>query len=253
MGWYDCDVTDSFGTLCSDFYVNQKIMFSVDLPKIRDNTSELFDRIKKEMPDFERIRAFDQEIALETAEIDGRYKWVGVRPRQISAGYVNPEHIENAYDLHRLILELSPYYLSISPLHIEFIELVFGFDLPARENRNAIVMDSLLENSPLASLASEEMEPLIDVQPRIGFALNESCDLQAFVEVKTRTSAVEAATQVFQNEPISVFLTIRKNGPLESIEDFASSFGRLVGHIEHIAENRVIPDVVIPLHQAIGI
>ena len=74
-----------------------------------------------------------------------------------------------------------------------------------------------------------------------------------FVEVKTRTSAVEAATQVFQNEPISVFLTIRKNGPLESIEDFASSFGRLVGHIEHIAENRVIPDVVIPLHQAIGI
>ena len=131
-------------------------------------------------------------------------------------------------------------------------ELIFGFDLPAQENRNAVVMQSLLANTPLASLADEGMETLLDVQPRIGFALNEACDLQAFVEVKTRTTAAEAATQVFQDEPISVFLTVRRNGPLHSVDEFVSTFGRLAGHIEHIAEHRVIPDVVIPLHQAIG-
>jgi hypothetical protein len=243
----------SFSTLCSDFYVNQKIKLSLELPKIQESATDMFERIRREVPEFERIRPFDGEVALETAEVEGRHQWVGLRPTSISSGFVNPNHIEDAYSLHRLVLELSPYYLSLTPLHIEYIELVYGFDLPARENRNNVVMQSLLANSPLASLADESMEPLLDVQPRIGFALNEACDLQAFVEIKTRTNAVEAATQVFENEPISVFLTIRKNGPIQAIEELESTFDRLAGHIEHIAEHRVVPDIVVPLHQAIGI
>ena len=247
------DVNNSFGTFCSDFYINQKIMLSMDLPKMKESASELFDRIRREIPEFERIRPFEDEVALETAEIEGQYQWVGLRPRSIGSGVVNPTHVEKAYELHRLVLELTPYYLSLTPLQIECIELVFGFDLPARENRNAVVMQSLLGNSPLATLADDGLEQLIDVQPRIGFALNESCDVQAFVEIKTRMSAAETATQIFQDEPISVFLTVRKNGPIQDIEDFASTFSRLSGHIEHIAEHRVIPDIVVPLHQSIGI
>jgi len=243
----------SFSTFCSDFYVNQKIKLSLDLPKIQESATDMFERIRREIPEFERIRPFDGEVALETAEVEGRYQWVGLRPRSIGSGVVNPTHVEKAYDLHRLVLELAPYYLSLTPLQIECIELVFGFDLPARENRNAVVMQSLLGHSPLASLVNDEIEQLIDVQPRIGFALNEACDFQAFVEIKTRTSAAETATQIFQDEPISVFLTVRKNGPIQDIEELASTFSRLSGHIEHIAEHRVIPDVVVPLHQAIGI
>lgn len=243
----------SFATLCSDFYVNQKISLSVDLPKVQELATEMFERIRKEIPEFERIRPFEEEVTLETQEVDGRYQWVGLRPRSITSGMVNPNHIEDAYNVHRLVLELSPYYLSLTPLHVEFVELVYGFDLPARENQNNIVMQTLLGNTPLASLADDSMEPLLDVQPRIGFALNEACDLQAFVEVKTRTSAAEAATQVFQDEPISVFLTVRKNGPIQALEELESTFDRLAGHIEHIAEHRVVPDIVVPLHQAIGI
>jgi hypothetical protein len=243
----------SFGSLCSDFYVNQKISLSVDLPKIQESSTDMFERIRKVFPEFERVRPFDGEVALETSEVDGRYQWVGLRPRSIGSGFLNPNHIEDAYNLHRLVLELAPYYLSLTPLHVEFIELVYGFDLNARENRNNVVMQSLLANTPLATLADESIEPLLDVQPRIGFALNEACDVQAFVEVKTRTSASETATQVFQDEPISVFLTIRKNGPIQEIEELESTFSRLAAHIEHIAESRVVPDIVVPLHQAIGI
>jgi len=244
---------DSFGTFCSDFYINQNINLSMNLPKMQESASELFDRIHREIPEFERIRPFEQELALETAEIEGQYQWVMLHPRSISSGVVNPAHVEKAYDLHRLILELAPYYLSLTPLQIESVELVFGFDLPARENRNSVVMHSLLGNSPLAALADDGIEQLIDVQPRIGFSLNEACDVQAFVEVKTKTSAAETATQIFQDGPISVYLTVRKNGPIQDVEDLTATFDRLSGHIEHIAEHRVIPDVVVPLHQAIGI
>ncbi|MDP7005384.1 MAG: hypothetical protein QF718_04150 [Phycisphaerales bacterium] len=244
---------NTFQTLCSDFYVNQKISLSLDLPKLQESSTELFERIRREIPEFDRIRPFDQEIALESSEIEGRYQWIGLRPRSINSGFVNPNHIDNAYYLHKLILELAPYYLSVTPLHIEFIELIYGFDMSARENRNNVVMQSLLSNTPLASLADETMEPLLDVQPRVGFALNEACDLQAFVEVKTRTSAVETATGIFQDEPISVFLTVRKNGPIQEVSELTETFSRLAGHIEHIAEHRVVPDVVVPLHQAISL
>ena len=246
-------VTSSFSTLCSDFYVNQKISLCVDMPKVNETAEDLFARIRKEVPEFDRLRPFDNELTMETSEIDGRYQWVGLRPRSIVSGCVNPVQIEDAYHLHRLLLELMPYYLSVTPLNIEYIELVFGFDLPARENRNEVVMRSLLGNTPFASLVDAEGEPLLDVQPRLGFALNESCDLQAFIEVKTRTSAAETASQLYQDEPITVFLTVRRNGPLNSEDDFINTFGTLAGHIEHIAEHRVIPDVVVPLHQAIGI
>lgn len=246
-------MSNSFSSLCSDFYVNQKVAFCVDLPKVNETASDLFDRIRKEIPDFNRIQPFENELTMETSEVDSRYQWVGLRPRSIGSGSVNPVQIEDAYHLHRLLLELMPYYLSVTTLNIEFIELVFGFDLPARENRNEVVMRSLMGNTPFASLVETEGEPLLDVQPRLGFALNESCDLQAYIEVKTRTSAAEAASQIYKDEPISVFLTVRRNGPLNSEEDYINTFGTLAGHIEHIAEHRVIPDVVVPLHQAIGI
>lgn len=225
----------------------------MDMPKVKETASELFDRVRREVPEFQRIRPFENELALETAEHDGRYQWIGLRARSIGSGVVNPFEIDEAYRLHRLLLELAPYYLSITPLDVEYIELVFGFDLPAHENRDAVVMQSLLANTPLASLVDEGVETFIDVQPRIGFALNEACDLQAYVEIKTRTSASEVATQTFHDEPISVFLTVRRNGPLQSIDEFVATFGRLAGHIEHIAEHRVIPDIIVPLHQAIGI
>ena len=246
-------VINSFASLCTDFYINQKIMLSMDLPKMKELSSELFDRIRREVPEFERIRPFEEELALETSEVERQYQWVGLRPRSISSGYVNPNHAEKAYSLHRLVLELAPYYLSLTPLQIECVELVFGFDLNARENRNAVVMRSLLSGSPLSSLVNDDIEQLIDVQPRIGFALNEACDLQAFVEIKTRTTAAETSTQMYRDDPISVFLTVRKNGPIQDLDDLDATFSRLSGHIEHIAENRVIPDVVVPLHQSIGI
>ena len=46
-------------------------MLSMDLPKMKESASELFDRVRREIPEFERIRPFEDELSLETAEIEG--------------------------------------------------------------------------------------------------------------------------------------------------------------------------------------
>ena len=153
--------------------------------------------------------------------------------------------------VHRLILDVAPFFLSISPLDVEFIELVYGFDLRAERNRNEVVFDALLAESPLARLIDHGHEAVLESQPFLGFSLNEKCDLQAFVEVKTRGKSTEVTTGRFDDEPISVYLTVRQYGGLKSVSDFMTVFGSLAGHVERLAEDRVVPHIVLPIRETI--
>lgn len=239
-------------TLCADFYVNQKLSLKLDLPSARDTVLHMFDRIRRDVPRMDRFRRYDDELALESPELDARYEWIALNRTALRSGWVNPESLEEAYALHRLILEIAPYYLSISALDVEFVELTFGFDLECEGNRSAVVMEALYGDSPLGLLVDGGHEQPLDVQPLVGLVLNRACDLQAFVEVKTRQHAAELASGRFEPEPISVYLTVRRYGPFQSLEDLSGAFGTLSGHAERLAEERVIPNVVAVIRQAIG-
>jgi hypothetical protein len=195
----------------------------------------------------DRFRRYEGELALESPEEGAQYNWLALNRTSIRSGWVNPEELSEAYRLHRLILEIAPYYLSISPLDVEYIELIFGFDLEAETNRNQVVFDALLADSPLGSLIDGDRESVLDAQPFVGFSLNHGCDLQAFIEVKTRGRSREVATGQFGSEPISIYLTVRRFGPFRTIQDFTDSFGTLAGYSERLAEDRVIPCVLMPI------
>jgi hypothetical protein len=240
-----------FGECCSDFYINQKLALKMDLPEGREAVLDLFDRLRRSIPELDRLRRYDGEFALESPERDRRYRWAAMRRTSIRSGDVNPDRLEDAYDLHRLILEVAPYYLSISPLDIDYLELVFGFDLEAETNRDEVVFDALFADGPLASLVDAGSDRFLDCQPIVGIALNDACDLQAFFEVRSRGSASEASTGEFAPEPISVYLTIRRHGPIASLKEIPTIFAGLCGHAERLAENRVIPNLVLPIRHAI--
>ena len=72
-----------------------------------------------------------------------------------------------------------------------------------------------------------------------------------FVEVKTRTGAHEVARDAFEEHPISIYLTVRKYGPLRRLEDLSTALGTLAGHGERLADERVIPHVIIPIRDSI--
>ena len=241
----------SFGALCTDFYVNQKLALKLDLPESRETVLDMFDRVRREMPAMDRFRRYDGELALESPEQDSQYSWLALRRTNIRSGWVNPESLEQAYRLHKLVLEIAPYFLSISPIDVEHVELVFGFDLEAETNRNDVVMQALLGDSPLAGLMDPQREAVLEAQPFVGFCLNDRCDLQAFVEVKTRARAAEIVEQRYDGQPISVYLTVRQHGPMKSLQELTTAFGGLSGHIERIAEQRVIPNIVMPLRDRI--
>ncbi len=245
-------MSTDYAVLCSDFYVNQKLSLKLDVPSGRETILHMMDRVRKELPKMDHFRRFDDEIALESNDREGEYMWMALKQTSIRSGWVNPESLDAAYRLHRVILEVAPYFLSISPLDVEHLELVFGFDMEAATNRDAAVFQALLAESPLAAIINPDEDNLIDVQPFIGFSLDDSCNLQAFVEVKTRGRPSEIAMGRYSTEPISIYLTVRHTGPLRSMEEFGTVFGALAGHTERLAEDRVIPHIVMPIREALG-
>lgn len=239
----------TFSAFCSDFYINQKLGLKLDLPERRETVLDLFDRIRKTFPRLTQFQRYEGEVALESLSSERDWQWVALRQTSIRSGHVNPGSMTDAYQFHKAILEVAPYFLSISPLDIDMLEVVFGFDFETEHDKDAVVFDALLADSPLAALVDPSFERVSEAQPGLAVTIGERGDLQAVFEVRTRPRIPIAGER--GGDPISVFLTVRKFGPLGSLDDLKAAFGAVVGHAEHLAEQRVIPHLVVPIHEAL--
>lgn len=238
---------DSYKALCSDMYVNLKLAFHSELDATRQVTVEFFDRLRKEFPTLQTFRHVNGEMAIESAPGTTPQHWVAVRGNCVRAGAVNPESFEEAYRLHAAVLELAPYYLGISPLDIDYYEALFGFDIEATGDHDRIVFESLLRGSPLATLVEDMGMAPIDAQPVLGVALRGAgipIRAEAYFEIKTRPNGIDRAGD---SEPISVYLTVRRHGPMEDVSTPKLEFSDLGRCGEHIIEASVMPRLVQPI------
>jgi len=218
----------SYGALCTDFYINQKLALKMDLPSERETILHLFEQVRKVEPGMNRFRRYDGELSLESGRRDGTYQWMALRRTNVRTGCVNPDTLEDAYRFHSRIVETTPYHLTISPLDVDYLELMFGFDLESKGNHDAIVYQALYEDSPLGSLLNISGEgKVMDVQPIFGFALTPEGDEQCYFEVKTRGRSRRGSAGRYRDEPISLFLTVRRYGPVEKLTDLATAMESL--------------------------
>ncbi|HYD00369.1 MAG TPA: hypothetical protein VEB22_04015 [Phycisphaerales bacterium] len=243
---------DSFSAFTSDFYVNMRLQVRMDLPTNRDTVLSLFERIRRDRPEMNRFRRYDNELALEGGgeEGDPSQRWLGVRKTSIRTGDVNPSSLSEGMKLHRLVVDVAPNYLSISPLDVDYVELVYGFDLPASGNHDAIVADALMGSGPLASLMNIRNAVPTSFQPVFGLALTEDGDMQVQFEVKTRPNKA-AKGEDAPSSPISVICALRKYGIVSDIKELPNTLRTLSAAGEEMIESRVIPHMLRPIHQVI--
>ncbi len=254
-------MTGSYAAICSGFYVNQRLSTRMELPLKREAVLDLFERIRKEFPRLDRFRRYRDasgsvgELALETSGKTPHDQWIALRKTSVRTGIVDPPSLPEAYKFHRSALDLAPFYLSINPLDISGLEVMLGFDLDAGGNHNDIVREALLDHSPLARLTDTHGEqPLIRLEPSVGFALSARADVQGFVEIKTRTGAREVRNNRFPESPISVLVSVRQSGSFvdPATKDLGAVFDRLAAEAEELVDSRVAPCIINPLRQAIA-
>ncbi|MBO6513167.1 MAG: hypothetical protein JJ974_04300 [Phycisphaerales bacterium] len=238
----------SYRALCSDFYINAKMNVRMELPTNREPVLDLFERARRSFPAMNAFRRYKDELALESAANATPHRWMAIRAASVRTGVVNPSNEEDMYSVHRLAAEVSPYYLSISPLDLEYIELLYGFDLAAKENHDEIAASALLSGSPMAALLENEDVKISDCQPMLGMNLLNEDGLEAHFEIKTRTNAKGTPAG---SEPISVYLTLRKYDPVTDLTDLTGQLDELIERGQRLVDQYAVPNLLVPLRDEI--
>ena len=248
------DITGNpFSAFCDDFYVNMRLGSQLALPNGRDQVLPLFERLGRDFPALNRFRKTDAgEFNIEENRGSHSYRWASVEPKRIASGHVNPGSIEEALKLHTLVLGLAPHYLGISPLEVDYLDVLLGFDLAFHGNHDEVVAEGLYGDSPLTSLAEEAGARAIDFQPSVTVALSEDCRLQARIDVVTRTNSYQVRTGEYGDDAISVYLVLRRywgDRPKGLMEKMLPDMAE---RAESLVHSYILPRVLKPLSSAIA-
>jgi hypothetical protein len=165
---------------------------------------------------------------------------------------VNPPSLDSALEQHRLVLELAPFMLSVSPLDCEALDLLFGFDFTYRGNHNQLVAEALGLSPAFERLAELPGSTVLHYEPSLTLALDEDCRTQARLSIETRTNAYQVRTGDYPEEQISVYLTARQYGSLAPDTTFVETLDRLTQICRDMVEKYVIDQVLRPLARTIA-
>ena len=242
-----------FSAFCDEFYVNMRLSTQLNLPHARETVLHFFERVQKEFPLLTRFRKHDSgDLCIEENRETESYRWITLEQRRLLSGHVNPPSIEDAMKIHQLVLQLAPYDLGLSPVEVDYLDVLFGFDLSYRGNHDEVVAEGLLPQSPLAGLLEEPGAKAVDVQPSITVALSDDCRLQARIDIVTRTNSYQVRTGDYSNDAISVYLILRRYWGDRPKEPMDVLFGEMTEKAESLCHEYIIPKVLRPLSSAIA-
>src|SRR5215213_993796 len=237
-----------FASFCEDFYINMRLGSQMNLPHNRETLLHFFERIQKSFPRMTRFRKNDNgEMNLEEDRAGDSYRWASIEAKRLSSGHVNPTSIDEALKLHNLMLEQAPYQLGISPVEIDYLDVLFGFDLAYSGNHDEIIADSLFADSPLTCLSEEKGAKPVDFQPTVTVALSEDCRLQARIDIVTRTNSYQVRTGDYSDDVISVYLILRRYWGDRPKESMATLFNQMAERADELCTKYIVPRVLRPI------
>src|SRR6187399_3302168 len=157
-----------YSALCDDYYLNLNLATEMELPGNRETILHYFEQLQKKYPTMRKFYSRERkDYVLEEDKDQGHYRWSTIETRRVCSGQVNPGSVEEALAQHKLVLELAPYMLSVSPLDCEALDLLFGFDFTYRGNHNQLVADALGLSPSLERLLDLPGSSVVNYEPSV--------------------------------------------------------------------------------------
>lgn len=244
----------AFQTLCDEFFVNTRLRLKLELTPSRESLLHFFEQIRRHYPALHRFRRGEEGGAVldqDHADDDGR-RFIRVDGDMLRFGISGPSALEPVRRFSETILHQAPAQLSLSDLDYDHLEVTYGFNLDYAGNHDELFAEALFNAHPLVSALEGDDRQVVDFQPYLGVTLNDACDLQAYIELKSRTSAYELRCGDFEPSALSVYLTLRKYWGGDPSEDLVAAQHDLLTTGAELAAERVVPHIVRPLADAIA-
>jgi hypothetical protein len=243
-----------YASLADDFYVNMNLATEMDLPGQRETILHFFERVQKRFPTMRKFYCRDKrDFVLEEDKEQGRYRWAAVETKRLCSGHVNPPSLDAVLDQHRLVLDLAPAFLSISPLDCEALDLLFGFDFAFRGNHNALLAEALGVGPAFDRTCELPGGRVINYEPSLTISLDEDCRVQVRVSTESRTNAFQVRTGDFAEEQLSVYVTARQYGSLEPGTTYVEAMDRLATLAREVVDTCVVDQILRPLARTISL
>jgi hypothetical protein len=222
------------------------------LPTGRETVLHFFESLQKAYPRMTNFQVRESgEFVLEEDKESGSYRWVTLEARRLCSGYVAPPRLEDADQQHERVFELAPFHLNINNLDCEALDVLFAFDFVYNGNHDEVVAEAFGLNTSLEGLMGIPNARVINFEPSVMMALDEQMRLQCRLSIETRTNAFQVRTNQFNDEPISVYFTVRQYwGGMQ--RTFIDSYRRQREILQELVDHHVIPAVIRPLAQVIA-
>jgi hypothetical protein len=236
-----------------DFYVNVHLNTELELPNTRDTVLHFFEQMKKGFPELRNFYARENgDLVLESDRGQPSQRWLAIESRRLCSGQFNPESLDDAFRQHELVLGLAPHLLTISVLDCEAVDVMFGFDFNYDGNHDEIIAEALGVGHALEGLLDLPRTQIVNYEPSVTLALNETGRLQCRLSVETRTSASQNQAGEYEEDQISVYFTVRQYWGMGPEMSFVESMRMQREAGEEILHQAVIPRIVQPLAQLIA-
>ena len=247
-------MSNSYSSLCDDFYLDMYVNTELDLPTQRDTILAFFERIQKRFPSMGYFyRRENNEYCLEEDRGAGRHRWVALETDRIGSGVVNPSSFEEAYNQDRLVLEVIPYMLSVNHLDIDSLDVTFAMDFDYAGSHDEVIAEALLAQSPFNCLLDLPFAKPIGFSPVVVIALSDDCRTQARCSVESKTSLYEPGKKrQTSDEAISLSFTIRQYPVSTEKFDALKSFENQCRLAEELMADKIVPNFVQPLTNVIA-
>jgi len=244
----------AYSSLADDFYVNLNLATEMELPGQRETILQYFERVQRRYPTMRKFYCRDKrDFVLEEDKDQGRYRWAAVESKRLCSGVVNPPSLDDALEQHRLVLELAPAYLSVSPLDCEALDVLFGFDFAFRGNHNALLAEALGVGPAFDRVGELPGGRVINFEPSLTMSLDEDCRVQVRVSTETRTNAFQVRTGEFAEEQLSVYVTARQYGSLDAASTYVEVVDRLAQLAREVVDTCVVDQILRPLARTISL
>lgn len=243
------------GAVCDEFYVSSRLFLKLDLQPDRETILHFFDRIRKDYPNMTKMRRRDSGgVTLDENNAEGAPRhWIRIESESLRFGQYSPPDPDEIRRYNHLITTHAPPFLTFSDLDYDHLELAYGFDLEYRGNHDQLVAETIFGEQFCSSfLWGDHARHVIDAQPFLGVALTDECDIQAYLDVKSRTSTYEVRSGTYESQPISVFLTLRKYWGVEKSGTLESVLSHMCDLADELAAEQIVPHFVNPLAAAIA-
>jgi len=246
-------MTPDYANMSDDFFVNVELQSTLGLPRGRESVLHLCETVQKRFPSMTNLHQRDTgEYVLEGDREGGSYRWLELQSHRLAVGYFNPPDVEDAFELHRWMLESSIYFLGVSPLDVEALDVLFGFNMDYAGNRDAIVCRALHSGSPLEAMASDLPAQVTECEPNLVVSLDEDCYLQARLAVETRCSTYQVRTGQYDSEPISVYFTVRRHPRPGEVMDLKQAYDEQRSICEDLVRRNIAPNIIAPIAATIA-